>query len=71
MIDITARSEWIHITGKLAVVVDVERDRVSCIYDRVDDPNGPASQYGRQWFSIDQFLIEHTESIDVPECAIA
>ena len=71
MIDITVRSEWMHVTGKLAVVTDVTSDRVACVYDRVDDPDGPAAQYGWQWFGSDQFLIEHVPSVDIPESAIA
>jgi hypothetical protein len=32
---------------------------VGVVYDRVDDPNGPSSQYGIQWLPWEEFWRTH------------
>jgi hypothetical protein len=52
-------TEWRHMSGKLAIVLEVGRLSVTVVYDRVDDPAGSWSQYGRQNMDRREFLQTH------------
>jgi hypothetical protein len=53
-------SLWVHTRHfKEAFVVEMTSDYVGFVYDRVDDPLGPTSQYGIQRLPWDVFTITH------------
>ena len=52
-------TEWRHMSGKLAIVLQVGMVSVTVVYDRVDDPTGSWSQYGRQHMGRREFLQTH------------
>jgi hypothetical protein len=56
---IAVGTEWRHMSGKLAIVLEVGIVSVTVLYDRVDDPTGSWSQYGRQHMGRREFLQTH------------
>jgi hypothetical protein len=52
-------TEWRHMSGRLALVLEVGMVSVTVVYDRVDDPTGSWSQYGRQHMARREFLQTH------------
>ena len=52
-------TEWRHMSGKLAIVLEVGIVSVTVVYDRVEDPTGSWSQYGRQHMGRREFLQTH------------
>jgi hypothetical protein len=52
-------TEWRHVSGKLAIVLEVGMASVTVVYDRIDDPTGAGSQYGRQYMGRHEFLQTH------------
>jgi hypothetical protein len=53
-------STWVQSGGdKEALVVHVRPGSVGVIYDRVDDPLGPSTQYYVQWLTWEEFWRTH------------